>query len=543
MAIINGTQIADTIAGTNLDDVIYGFAGADTINGAAGNDTIDGGAGIDDILGGDGNDTIIALSDTDILSDKIDGGAGIDTLAVDVLAGAKLETGSSAVTDNRLSTGGSTFTTNNIEFVKVTNASNFLLDLGSDGTFGLDAVGAYTASAVTVGLNILDYATTGGVVTANQTANEDLGVIVDGKTYLNGDTFVASDGGTVAVNFTTVTTVAGVNFGTFDFTYTPEATDLYAVGNAAVATDDIAADSIVATVTLQNGTTVEVTADFAINLSATFTAAAAKAGIVATGDAQDNTMTGSNFADVIWAGSTSGDSDDSLFGLDGNDLLGAGDGADQISGGAGNDTMYAGAGNDGLGAGVLGGAGNDTIFGGAGNDTINGDISGDGTTADGDDIIYGGADAGTDTIFGNGGNDTMFGGGGIDKLYGGIGNDTIYNGAGDDAVVQGGAGDDVMWGGAGNDTLKGDAGNDTFGFIKGNGNDTIVDFDFGTTTAGSLGDVLDLTAFGFANTQAVLDSMSDVGGFAVLALAPGQTITFNVAEAAFQAAADDWVLV
>lgn len=66
MAIINGTQKAETINGTAQDDSIFGDNGNDTINGGAGNDYLDGGNGSDLLSGGAGNDVL-------------DGGNGQDT--------------------------------------------------------------------------------------------------------------------------------------------------------------------------------------------------------------------------------------------------------------------------------------------------------------------------------------------------------------------------------------------------------------------------------------------------------------------------------
>jgi len=67
MAIINGSNKADTINGTAGDDRIFGDNGNDSLYGGAGNDYIDGGNGSDLISGGAGND-------------EIDGGNGQDTL-------------------------------------------------------------------------------------------------------------------------------------------------------------------------------------------------------------------------------------------------------------------------------------------------------------------------------------------------------------------------------------------------------------------------------------------------------------------------------
>ncbi|MET1112601.1 MAG: Ig-like domain-containing protein [Allosphingosinicella sp.] len=67
MAILNGTNKADTINGTAQDDRLFGDNGNDVIDGGAGNDFIDGGNGSDTLSGGAGND-------------DIDGGNGQDTL-------------------------------------------------------------------------------------------------------------------------------------------------------------------------------------------------------------------------------------------------------------------------------------------------------------------------------------------------------------------------------------------------------------------------------------------------------------------------------
>ena len=75
MAILNGTNKADTLNGTAQNDSIFGDNGNDIINGGAGDDIIDGGNGSDTITGGAGNDVI-------------DGGNGQDTL---VLAGNRAD--------------------------------------------------------------------------------------------------------------------------------------------------------------------------------------------------------------------------------------------------------------------------------------------------------------------------------------------------------------------------------------------------------------------------------------------------------------------
>ncbi|WP_068305935.1 calcium-binding protein [Pararhodobacter sp. CCB-MM2] len=346
--------------------------------------------------------------------------------------------------------------------------------------------------------------------------------------------------------------------------------------------DDVITDSLILTVENAVGDTVNVAVDLTLNLNRHFDATAATVGIVTRGDGQDNRMAGSNFDDIIWAGK--GDTgSDTLYGQQGNDILAGGGGNDTVSGDQGNDTLYGGAGADNVNGGdgddqAWGGLGNDTVYGGVfGADTLGGGAGDDNIYGgDGSDVIYGGTGEdvannttlaggrywinGSDTvylndsIFGDAGNDTIYAGDGRDRIMGGRGDDLLFNGTGDDYVygdeASGDAvfGDDILWGGAGDDVLWGDdgdtataGGKDVFAFSAGNGNDTIMDFEFGT--ASNKGDVLDLSDLGlFDSTSEVLAKMVDGSSGVVLAIAPGQTITFDgMTKAAFQAAVDDWV--
>ncbi|HXC66779.1 MAG TPA: putative Ig domain-containing protein, partial [Nitrospiraceae bacterium] len=127
-----------------------------------------------------------------------------------------------------------------------------------------------------------------------------------------------------------------------------------------------------------------------------------------------------------------------------NNILVGNSGANTLDGGAGNDTVDGGKGNDTL----LGGSGDDALMGGLGNDMLN-------------------AGSGNDALNGGDGTDTLDGGAGDDRLLGGVGND----------VMTGGSGADQFTGGTGNDTLTGSSGNDLYNFSRGDGQDTISDFD------------------------------------------------------------------
>ena len=85
------------------------------------------------------------------------------------------------------------------------------------------------------------------------------------------------------------------------------------------------------------------------------------------------------------------------------------------------------------------------------------------------------------SLTGSSGDDALIGTDGNDKLYGENGNDLLFGGLGNDSLY-GGLGNDILIGGKGNDYLEGGKGNDTYRFARGDGQDTIYDYD---TTAGN----------------------------------------------------------
>ena len=93
----------------------------------------------------------------------------------------------------------------------------------------------------------------------------------------------------------------------------------------------------------------------------------------------------------------------------------------------------------------------------------------------GNDKVYGGS--GDDRVYGGSGNDHLDGGAGNDELHGGSGNDYLTGGVGNDSLY-GDDGDDIIIGGKGDDYLVGGDGSDTYVFSKGDGNDTIYNYDY-----------------------------------------------------------------
>jgi Ca2+-binding RTX toxin-like protein len=106
---------------------------------------------------------------------------------------------------------------------------------------------------------------------------------------------------------------------------------------------------------------------------------------------------GWTLTDTIGTSSTiiSQGGNDTLYGLDGDDILDSGAGNDTLYGGIGNDTLKAGSGNDYL----YGGEGSDTLDGGIGNDFLDGGIGNDLLKGeDGADTYFFGLGYGVDTI-------------------------------------------------------------------------------------------------------------------------------------------------
>lgn len=235
---------------------------------------------------------------------------------------------------------------------------------------------------------------------------------------------------------------------------------------------------------------------------------------------------------------------DQLFGDDGSDTLWGEAGADYLDGGAGDDLLFGdaeatavpdqgaddligGDGNDQLvgygGADMLdGGTGIDTLFGGEGSDTYafargdGQDLVYDEDTTGGIDAVEFAADITPDDVIAargsfyvndlvltiNGSSDeltianqfstnTAFRMEEIRFADGTVWTPTttpmLIRGTTTNNVLNGTSGADVFEGLGGNDTLQGGAGNDTYRFFRGDGGDTVTDFD---SAVGNLDKVL-----------------------------------------------------
>ncbi|MCK9372548.1 MAG: hypothetical protein M0P91_05075 [Sulfuricurvum sp.] len=171
---------------------------------------------------------------------------------------------------------------------------------------------------------------------------------------------------------------------------------------------------------------------------------------------------------------------DGAIGSTGNDALNASAKTTDVvlEGNGGNDTLAGGSGNDWL----KGGIGSDILSGGNGDDTI--------VIDNGDTItnINGGNGFDTLIVEGSGAVSVNLSARGFEAAIGGDGNDVFSTSGTGRVVLSGKAGSDtlvgalngdMLEGGIGNDTLKGSGGNDIYAFSRGDGADTIDEYETG----------------------------------------------------------------
>ena len=215
-----------------------------------------------------------------------------------------------------------------------------------------------------------DFSDTGDqVLTLNAGYTGATEVVLTGDATANADTVT----NTAGVALTVTANVADVDSGT---TITGGAgTDTINLTNAATATADLTAVTLVETVNVLSGGAAS-TADATIDLQAYATAITVNGSTLI--DGEDLVVDGSGASGAITA--TGGASDDTLTGGTGNDVLTGGAGDDQITSGTGVDNLSGGAGADTF---VMGGnlTFEDTVAGGDGDDimTISSSIATAGT--------------------------------------------------------------------------------------------------------------------------------------------------------------------
>jgi Ca2+-binding RTX toxin-like protein len=234
------------------------------------------------------------------------------------------------------------------------------------------------------------------------------------------------------------------------------------------------------------------------------------------GQGGNDVLDGGAGADTLWGGLgqdslTGGDGDDILAGDEGAESPNSGN-ADILNGGAGNDALFGQGGDDTY---ILNlGDGQDTLTDTSGLNTI---LFGNGISADSVRAAYDAASGnftlyygiGTDSVTlangfsgdtiqiyqfadgsrynhaqlmelvqldyaGTSGEDVVVGGGQADTINGNDGDDILAGQGGNDQI-DGGLENDWIEGNAGNDTLAGGANDDAYFFVRGDGQDTLID--------------------------------------------------------------------
>ena len=408
-----------TLTGTdNINGT--GNALANTIIGNSGDNILDGGAGdgvADTLQGGAGNDIYVVDSTLDTIDELNNGGAGTDEVQSSVSYSLAAANVLGDVENLTLTGSGNIDGTGNALANLITGNSGANILDGGAGDAAIDSLRGGAGNDVYVVDNtddFVDESTGAGIDTVRSSVTYSLaGAQVLGAVENLTLTGAGNIDGTGNALDNTITGNSGNNTldgGTGkDTLIGGDGDDLYRVDDAAdVVIEADGPNGGIDTVESQVNYTLSANVEN-LTLLAGFAAA-----LNGTGNGQDNTIIGNEFANHLTGG-------------EGADTLNGGEGADQLLGDQGADTLNGGDGNDqldgGEGADILnGGAGADALVGGIGDDQLNG--------GDDDDTLQG--DAGNDILRGDAGNDQLLGGLGDDDLDGGAGNDTLVGGTGDD---------------------------------------------------------------------------------------------------------------
>ncbi len=555
-----GNELANVIIGNAGANGLSGLAGNDTLTGGDGADALDGGAGNDAMTGGNGDDTYVVDSKTDKVTESAaTGGRDKVESTITYVLGANLE-------DLDLSqAGAANGTGNTLANLLIGSADANILD----GKTGADTMKGGAGNDTYVIDNALDIAdeTGGGVDTLVRpfdttlagafAAFENLtlsGTALTGTGNAQANAIIGTSGAnTLAGLDENDSLVGGAGNDSLDggagndFTrrrrrHRParrrrrrrylrrRQREGHRAGAGLGWRRRVIASSIAIDLTLAIYAGIE---------GVTLIGAGA---LKATGDEQDNALTGNTGANLLIGNAGA----DTLDGGAGNDTLDGGAEADSLAGGLGNDTyLIADAGNIVTEA---FGEGTDTVRSSLANNTLDAHVE--------NLVLLAGALAGTgngvnNLLTGNDAANTLDGGAGIDTLVGGKGDDNYLVDEAKDVVTEaagagtgldtvtstaaaytlganieylvletgavsgigntlnntltGNAGDNTLDGKAGKDHMSGDAGNDTY--VVDNIGDIV---DEGGGLGGDTDTVNSSIAFSLANGTAVLGAVENL---------------------------------
>lgn len=560
----------DTLYGEDGDDQLYGENGNDVLYGGNGDDYINGGGGDDEIYDGAGNDTLIAGGG----SDNFHYLSGHTTIDGNSNSTIYLDASWNGVTPDYYRIDG--------DLQLYFDAANTLTVVGMFS--GSQITDLEYANSTTVDLSTVTYVQQGtsGNDTLDGTSGDDLlyGYAGDDELNTNGS---SGNGNDTLYGGTGDDTLEGKNDDDYldggagddtmkggsgsdhyffvsghdtveEYSTDSDVLELdssWDVEDVTMARYSTAGDDLVLTVGSTGANSITITNMFYNNRQVetlSFDGGSTTINLLTQDYTTYGTSGADNFNGVNNSNFNSGDVNDTLYGLEGNDTLSGKGGNDILYGGAGDDTLDGDGDNDTL----YGGADDDTLKGGYGDDLYvyesgldelqdngggtdtlwitNGVAIGDITIANSgsyDGVIT--INSGTDEItlhnerassssnqietllfddgfttdqlldygswvWGTSGNDMASGNSSDNVIVGRDGNDDIDAGAGDDDIhggdgtddIHGDDGNDYIFGGAGGDTIYGDAGDD---MICGNGDDDTIYGGAGSDTIyGDLGD-------------------------------------------------------
>ncbi|MFM7028541.1 MAG: calcium-binding protein [Chakrabartia sp.] len=329
LALLKGTDIANTLTGTAADEALLGLGGNDTLTGNAGNDYLDGGLGADKMAGGAGNDTYVVDISTDTVTEGTS--AGTDTVRTTLASytlGANIEnlvftgagnfTGTGNTLANMLQGGAGNDTLNGgtgadvfyggagDDIYIVDNLADFVSETANAGTDQIQSSISWTLGDYIENLTLTGTAKIDGtgnadanVLTGNSAVNILNGLggadLLDGKAGT--DILDGGDGSDIYLVLT------ATDHGAAEFKDSGALSDVdevrFATTTAATLTL-YAADTGIERVVIGTGTAAAAVTTGTV--AANINAQAAPKGLTLVGNSGNNIITGTAFSDVIDGG-------------------------------------------------------------------------------------------------------------------------------------------------------------------------------------------------------------------------------------------------